>query len=245
MKKRSAADAPPPSTTFQLLWGTRDKTARGPRPAFRLEQVVKAGVEIVDAGGLSALTMASVAERLDVTAMALYRYVPSKDALIDLVADAVLARPPKPAGASWRADISAWGRADLARLRRHPWLLDIVSTRTEVGPNWARWLDAGLQCLEPLPFSVSEKMAAFLLVDGHCRAAAQLLVGAKSSPAWANGFNRMLQSVAGRPHYPALSALMAGGTSKASDLNLQGMIDFGFERLLDGIEMLGTIRSRR
>jgi AcrR family transcriptional regulator len=167
MKKRPAADAPPPSTTFQLLWGTRDKAARGPRPAFRLEQVVKAGVEIADAGGLSALTMAAVAERLDVTAMALYRYVPSKDALIDLVADAVLARPPKPAGASWRADISAWGRADLARLRRHPWLLDIVSTRTEVGPNWARWLDAGLQCLEPLPFSVSEKMAAFLLVDGH------------------------------------------------------------------------------
>jgi AcrR family transcriptional regulator len=233
------------SASFDLLWNEVEKATRGPKPGFRLADIVKAGVAIADREGLPALTMASVAQRLGLTPMALYRYVPSKDALVDLVADGVMGRPPKPTGASWRSDISAWARANLAMGRRHPWLFEIISSRPSAGPNWARWLDAGLRSLASLPFSASENMAVLLLVDGHFRAAAQVLAGAKASQEWANNFSRMMYTVVGDPRYPTLGAMVTAGRFDEPGLDLESMIEFGFERLLDGIEALAKTRSRR
>lgn len=233
------------SGSFDLLWNRREPPARGPKPAFQLGEIVQAGVAIADRHGLSALTMASVAERLGVTTMALYRYVPSKGALIDLVADSAIGRPPKPRGLNWRADISAWARANLAQMRRHPWLFEIISTRASVGPNWARWIDSGLQSLAGLPFSASENMAVLLLVDGHFRAAAQVLVGPKSSEEWENNFGRMLHTVAEDQRYPTLAAMLAAGRFAEPGLDLESMIDFGFERLLDGIEAFARSRVQK
>jgi AcrR family transcriptional regulator len=243
MKKRMPVAQRAQGSSFDLLWERREKKlARGPKPSFRLDEIVKAGVAIADRHGLSALTVAAVAERLGVTAMALYRYVPNKDALIDLAADSVMGRPPKPVGSSWRAEISAWARANLALVRRHRWLFEIISTRASVGPNWARWFDAGLQSLASLPFSTSEKIAVLLLVDGHFRAAAQVLVGAKASQEWANNFGRMLQTVSGDPRYPTLAAMVATGSFDEPGFDLESMIEFGFQRLLDGIEALAETR---
>jgi AcrR family transcriptional regulator len=244
MKQRMLVAQRAPDGSFELLWGQREKLARGPKPSFRLAEIVKAGVAIADRHGLAALTMAAVAQRLGVTTMALYRYVPNKDALIDLVADSVMRRPPKPLGSSWRADISAWAHANLALVRRHRWLHEIISTRASAGPNWARWLDAGLQSLASLPFSAGEKLAVLLLVDGHFRAGAQLLVGAKASQEWANNFGRMLQTVAGDPRYPTLTAMVTAGRFAEPRFDLEHMIEFGFERLLDGVEALAETRSR-
>jgi hypothetical protein len=89
--------------SFELLWHGRERVTRGPKPAFDLGDIVAAGADIADDDGLSALTMAAVAERLGLTTMALYRYVPSKGALVDLVADSVLTRPPH-----GRARTSRW-----------------------------------------------------------------------------------------------------------------------------------------
>lgn len=244
MTKRMTIAESAEGASFDLLWHEREEPTRGPKPGFRLDEIVKAGIDIADRKGLSALTMASVAQRLGVTTMALYRYVPSKDALVDLAADSVMGRPPKPTESSWRTDISAWARTYLALMRRHRWLFEIISTRASVGPNWARWLDAGLQSLASLPFSASENMAVLLLVDGHIRAAAQMLVSAKASEEWANNFSRLLHTVAGHPRYPTLSAMVTAGRFDEPDFDLESMVEFGFERLLDGIEALAETRSR-
>lgn len=242
-KRRAPARDSSEAASFELLWHGRGPVTRGPKPAFDLGDVVAAGADIADHDGLPALTMAAVAERLGLTPMALYRYVPSKGALVDLVADSVLTRPPRPSRSSWRADIVAWVRAHLALVRRHPWIFDIISTRACAGPNWARWLDAGLQCLEGLPLSASEKLAMLLLVDGHARASAQLMVGAKATAEWASSFGNMLQEAVGNPRYPALAAMLAAGDFEQPSLDLQGMFDFGLERLLDGIEELVRART--
>lgn len=55
---------------------------RGRRRLSR-ERVLAAALDVVDREGLSALSMRRVAAELDVEAMALYRYAPSKDALLD------------------------------------------------------------------------------------------------------------------------------------------------------------------
>lgn len=87
-------------------------------------------------------------------------------------------------------------------------------------------------------------MAVLLLVDGHFRAAAQILAGAKASQEWADNFGRMLCTVAGDPRYPTLSGMVAAGRFDEPGFDLESMFEFGFERLLDGIEALARTRGR-
>lgn len=241
--KVQARDATADGAGFALLWEGSERGARGPKPAFSLEEIVNAAIGIAEQKGLAAVTMNLVAKQLGVTSMALYRYVPGKDALVDLMADHIMGGPPDLTGTGWRENISVWSRANLALVLRHPWLFDVVSTRAVAGPNWARWLDAGLHALADLPFSVSEKMSVLMLVDGHFRASAQLLVGAKSSEDWANSFGRLLQVAANDERFPTLGALAATGGFGGPGFELEAMIDFGFERLLEGIGALVDARS--
>lgn len=79
------------------LWGRETVPRKGPRPRLDLDTITAAAVELADAGGLAAVSMSSVAERVDVATMALYRYVGSKDELLILMAEAALPPPPQPA----------------------------------------------------------------------------------------------------------------------------------------------------
>src|ERR1051326_3545734 len=69
------------------------------------EEIVAAAMALADESGADAVTMKAVAARLGpVTPMALYRYVYSKEGLVDLMLDAAVAEVPTPdrPGADWR-----------------------------------------------------------------------------------------------------------------------------------------------
>ncbi|MFC3544144.1 TetR/AcrR family transcriptional regulator [Nonomuraea ferruginea] len=78
----------------ELLW--RD-AAGDPRQGLSVDAIVRAGIEVADAEGLSGLSMRKVAERLGFTTMSLYRHVPSRDHLVDLMRDAAIGALPPPA----------------------------------------------------------------------------------------------------------------------------------------------------
>ena len=59
------------------------RSAPGGDPELSRERIVRAAIDLADAEGLPALSMRAVAARLGVAAMSPYRYVESKDALID------------------------------------------------------------------------------------------------------------------------------------------------------------------
>ena len=65
-------------TAFDLLWGTRQRPRRGPKPSLSLERIVTEAIALADAEGLANLSMQHLAERLGCAKMALYRYVPGK-----------------------------------------------------------------------------------------------------------------------------------------------------------------------
>jgi AcrR family transcriptional regulator len=54
------------------------------------ERILRAAIEFIDAHGLAALTMRRLGAKLGVEAMALYRYVPGREDLLDGVVDAVI-----------------------------------------------------------------------------------------------------------------------------------------------------------
>ena len=68
-----------------LAWGVAADPQRGPKREMSVEKIVDAAVEMADAEGLGAVSMAAVAARLGYTPMSLYRYVSAKDDLMLLM----------------------------------------------------------------------------------------------------------------------------------------------------------------
>jgi AcrR family transcriptional regulator len=242
-KIRTQPDKAPRANAMSLLWDGPAEATRGPKAGLCLDAIVRAGLLVVDAEGLNALTMARVAEELGVTPMATYRHVPSKEELLDLMIDAAFADAPHCSPDDWRRELSKWGRAELALFRRRPWLLQTVLQRVAMGPRWTAWLNAALTALSATSLRGSELFAAVTLVDAQVRAAAQIFVGAPG--AWAENFNYVLARARQDPRLTGLTHAIARSMDEADESiegEIQDQFEFGLERILDGIEAL--LRAR-
>ncbi|KND25452.1 TetR family transcriptional regulator [Streptomyces europaeiscabiei] len=133
------------------------------------ERVLLAALEVVDRDGLSGLSMRKLGAELDVEAMALYRYAPSKDALLDglvevfcLQVDRELEQGPAgPDGAAgspdWRTCLHRIARATLGVALRHPHVVPLLATRLLATPLARR----------PLPvLRTDERVLALLHAGG-------------------------------------------------------------------------------
>lgn len=81
------------SGSMELLWRPQERAARGPKPGLTLDQIVTAAVAVAGAEGLGPVSMRRVAAELCVGTMSLYRYVPGKGELSDLMLDKVVECP--------------------------------------------------------------------------------------------------------------------------------------------------------
>lgn len=228
--------------SMTLLWGTKPPAARGRKPGMTLDRIVTAAVELADADGIDGVSMRRVADRLGAGTMALYRYVPSKAELQDLMLDAVMAGAPAVHDAAdWREGLERFARASLEGYRRHPWLLRASLTRGAVGPNQAAALDSVLRALDGTNLSGGERMAVIGLVAGYVRGAAQQLVGdgpAGDARFWA-AFAPLLDAHLDGTRYPALTTLW-----RDRELEWVDQFEFGLGRVLDGIgALVGTSRA--
>ena len=81
--------------------------------------------------------MRAVAGVLGATAGSLYRYLSSRDQLLDLMVDAVLSelKLNRPSAGNWLDDLAALAEGQLALYRRHPWLLEASLRSGGFGPN--------------------------------------------------------------------------------------------------------------
>ena len=84
------------------------------------EAVLEAALVVADNDGLDGVTMRAIAERLQVTTMALYRHVPSKAELLDGVVERLLHELPSPgSGLPWEEQLRIMA-ADLREMaKRH------------------------------------------------------------------------------------------------------------------------------
>jgi AcrR family transcriptional regulator len=234
-KTRNAGVFGAQARSVELLWGTSERSGRGPKPALTLRGVVRAGIEIADREGLAAVSMQRVASALGVTPMALYRYVPGKAELVDLMVDAAIAPPPEAEG-NWRAQMEAWAHALFAQFERHPWALEATRRLRHMGPNELAWLESGLAILAETGLRGAELVDAFLTVNAHVRGFAQFAVRAPDRPVsvgldeWSAGLKTLLGSHAAS--YPAISAAIAAG---GFEPGTEGEEAFGLARVLDGI----------
>ena len=229
-------DSGEPVASFNLLWASERGVKRGRRPSLSRETLVRAAIELADTEGIAAVTMQRLAALVDSKAMSLYRYVPSKEVLLDLMWDAAFAEPPKLGSRDWRSDLTGWAVASFERLEEHRWMIELVGGARSVGPRWTSWLDAGLATMAALPLNASEKLAVLMVIDGQLRSTARLRFGVKADPQWAADFGRMLQRSATDDSYPTIGAMVRRGEFGVPGMSMEQMFDFGLERILDGIE---------
>jgi TetR/AcrR family tetracycline transcriptional repressor len=110
-------------------------TARRGRPpkdadVLSRERILREAVALVDEEGLDAVSMRKLARRLGVDPMSLYNHVDGKDALLDGVAEVLLAAIPAPVpGADLRETMSALAHGFRAAMLGHPRAAPLVLTR--------------------------------------------------------------------------------------------------------------------
>ena len=151
-----------------LIW-----TQPAPPPRQRSlgrAEIVAAAIGLADEAGAAALTMKAVAARLGpYSAMALYRYVHSKDGLVDLMLDAATAEIPRPArpGPDWRADLEELAAQTRQMTRRHPWYAALFHTRPPAGPHLMARTEFMLAVLTAQGASIAAAMTYAAMIDRY------------------------------------------------------------------------------
>ncbi|WP_245689800.1 TetR/AcrR family transcriptional regulator [Streptomyces chattanoogensis] len=228
--------------SVELLWGGRERPSRGPKPGLSLERITRTAMAIADLGGLGAVSMQRVAGELDFTKMSLYRYVPGKTELVALMVDTAMGEPPAPAdgaAGNWRTALRDWAEQLAAAFRRHPWLLEAATGPRIMGPNELGWTERALAALADTGLNGGEQLDAVVVVTGHIRAitqvSASLGLGSTQAKEPEQVMSALLNELlVGRSdRFPALTAALA---SAAETDSRDQSLEFGLERILDGLE---------
>lgn len=226
--------------SLELLWGTGEPPSRGPKRGLTVDRIVTAAVEVADAEGLDAVSMRRLSADLGVGTMSLYRYVPGKAELLDLMLDRVRGlmladQPAEPC--DWRAAVEALARAELALYRRHPWLLKVNQARTVLGPSALRGLELALTGLKSMgltdPELISVIIAVQSFVTGIVRMEAETVEAAKETGVSDEEFwtrqTPFLDRAMRTGDYPVMAALSPDAFSADFD-----HFAFGLRALVDG-----------
>ncbi|MEZ0064440.1 AcrR family transcriptional regulator [Streptacidiphilus sp. MAP12-20] len=125
------------------------------QPALSRASIVREAIVMLDADGIEALSMRKLGARLNAGATSLYRHVATKDELMELAVDEIVAEiaVPPAGGPDWRAAATEAAASFRATALRHPWLSSVLG-------------QAGLAYLGPNLMSFSERLAALFTAAG-------------------------------------------------------------------------------
>jgi AcrR family transcriptional regulator len=139
-----------------VLWDRLDRRRRGPQASLTYEHIARAAIDIADVEGIEGVSMRKVAARLGSGTMSLYRYVSTKEELIDLMVDDVcgeLIPPTEPSG-DWRRELLAAARRSRSVALRHPWVIAFLLARPALGPNALRLTERAMASVDGLGLDI-------------------------------------------------------------------------------------------
>ena len=211
------------------IWLRPQRAGRGPAPEYSRSRIAAVAVALADAEGLAAVTMRAVAVALETGPASLYRYVQTRDELIELMADEVNgeigytglgAGAGAGAGAGgdregggWLDDLLVLARESHGVYLRHPWLLEAVASHQPIGPRAVDYLERALAVLAGLDLDNRVKFEAIGVLGGLVQQLARMEVAQRSAgrsvPQWQQTQAEYLAQVALAGEHPQLAAAMA------------------------------------
>jgi AcrR family transcriptional regulator len=244
-----------PVRTFELLWNTREHSGLGRKAGLSVDQITSAAIEVADADGMDSLSMRSVAERLGVGTMSLYRHVSSKEELLDLMVDRVNGevRHGDENHGDWRSRLEQVARSNRSMFEHHPWLLKLFPRRPPQGPGVIAKYDAELRTIEGIGLTDVEMDSALALVLGYVRdTTASLLEWTtmserteQSDDEWWATIAPLLDRVLDRERYSLAVRVGTSATEHYKGVHdPEHAFEFGLQRVLDGIESFVNANGR-
>lgn len=225
--------------TLKLLWKPDGETRRR---TLTVATIVDRAIAIADERGLDAVSIRTVAAELGVGTMSLYRYVPSKAELLDLMLDRAQRFEIDELPPGWREAMTTWGLEQWQLHTTHRWLPFVDQSRPVLGPNAVHRLDVAMAALAGTGLTDQEKVSLIVTIESfitalarteNSAAAATERTGIADHEFWHAQEQTLTQAMlSGR--FPAMAKL---GEDTFTGTSL-GTLDFGLTAILDGVQSL-------
>lgn len=233
-----------PKRSLELLWREFEpqQSKPGPKPRLTVDRIVEAAIAVADREG-SCFGMRGVSAELGVGAMTIYRYVPGKRELVDLMVDRLSRLGPDAPDLTvvdWREGLELLAEGTWQVYADHPWLLEINQRRPVLGPDSLEGYDFALSAFEGHDLPDREVnlivTAVMNLVTGTAR---QYLMVDREEDA-----PEAAEEEWWREQWPYLERAVASGRyrhlarftdEQAWDITAHDAMRYAVDRLLDGL----------
>ncbi len=206
------------------------------------DAIVDAAMELVDAGGLEALSMRAIGSRLGVQAMSLYNHVENKAALIDALHERLIL------SINFSVDKLAWvealrvcSRAYRQVALAHPQAFVLLATRPLTTPAEVRHVSPVLTLLEQAGFGIRQRLLLmnvfFTALNGILLAEVAPVPGHSDVPE-PDAVSVFREASAGDPSAYATAGGFADLVESSADVNIEAWFDEGVGLVLRGMATL-------
>lgn len=224
-------------TKQQSIWTRPERATRGPAPEHSRAEIAATSVALADGSGLAAVTMRSAAAAIGTGPASLYRYVATRDELVELMADQVYGEYRYIAPEPGRPVASLLRLAHQARAiyHRHPWLLDVPATGGLPGPNAVAFIEQALAALAGTGLTGPEKLETIGLFSGAVRLLAQTEISqqraGQDTAQWQGSLAGYLMDIVAGGQHPQLAAALAEPPGEPAE----PLFDRALTRILTGL----------
>ncbi|MFD1536129.1 TetR/AcrR family transcriptional regulator [Nonomuraea guangzhouensis] len=232
----------------------QERSGPGRRPGYSRDQITRTAVQIADAEGVEAATMRRIACELGTGAMSLYRYVPRRDDLFDLMIDLAMSEielPDSPSG-DWRSSLTLLARQTRAVSLRHPWLTALLTSRPTLGPNLLRVHEFALGALDGIGLDIDDITGFVGMLNDYVHSAIRREISwldearrtGLDPQRWKRDYiGPYVRQVVGSGAFPLFSRSVLD--SRTAHLVPDERFQHGLERILDAIAALITALQSR
>jgi AcrR family transcriptional regulator len=214
-----------------------------PREPLSRERILGTAIALADEGGVESLSMRKIALELGVVPMALYKHVANKDELLDGMVDDVVGEIDPPlADADWKTTIRERVLSARRALLRHPWVSQVIESRTDPTPTVIGYMDAMIGIFRAGGFSIDVTHHAMHALGSRLLGFSQELFDDTSG---GGAEIEELQQQWTAERYPHITEMVAAISHDdesvvGSGCDDQFEFEFALDLTLDGLERLRT-----
>jgi AcrR family transcriptional regulator len=202
------------------------------------ERILRAALELADESGIEAVTMRKLAQALGFEAMSLYNHVANKDALLDGLAELVLAETEPPSeDEDWDVAIRASAVSVHSALRRHPWAVTLLLSPERIQESRLRYMDLLLGRLRKAGFDADTTYHAYHVLDGHIFGFSLWEASHSFSPEQVTDIVARFQSLIVPATYPYLYEHGQQHFAEGPHREVSAF-EFGLDLIIDGLKKL-------
>jgi AcrR family transcriptional regulator len=232
-----------PKEVPKVIWARPERSGRGPAPSLRREEIAAAAVKLADDEGFEAVSMRSLAAALGVGATSLYRYVESKEEVVDLMVDHALGGLRFEAAGDPRSDLAAFSRAMRQVLLAHPWMAIHGAGRPTLGPHILEMVERVFAMIDGIGLAIDEMLLVVGTLDAYVRGrvldqlAEQEAIrrSGYTQDEWMMRMKPWMAGIIESGRYPLVERIVIDAHTPHDPDRIEKAFEGGLERVLDGL----------